>query len=177
MIWLLACAAHQPMDGESVRGYAQELATWTREERRYNGVETVLLMRATLDSPNWVRSREAQRAWLLQLPEDVAREAQLRAEEDAEKSWNFTLAVTTDSDRRPTLSGDSPPWMIRLQVDEHPCTLVSLKEREPTELDVALYPWISSWLNIWEVSFARDCGEGVPELQVFGPKAGAALHW
>jgi hypothetical protein len=165
------------MQGEAVRGYAQELATWTREERRYNGVETALLVRATLDSTAWVRSREAQRAWLLQLPEDVAREAELQAVEQAEKSWKFTLAVTTDSDRRPTLSGDSPPWQIRLSVGERPCTLSTLTEREPTELDVALYPWISPWLNIWEVTFARDCGEGAPQLQVFGPKAAAALRW
>jgi hypothetical protein len=177
MIWLLACATHQPMEGAAVRGYERELAAWTREERRYNGVETVLLVRATLDSPEWVRLREEQRAWLLQIPEKERGEAEQKAVEEAESQWRFTLAVTTDRDRRPTLSTATPPWLVRLTVGDRPCTLRSMQEREPTELDIALYPWISPWLNIWELSFDRDCGQGSPRLQVVGPTAAAALVW
>ncbi len=177
MIWLLACATHQQMQGAAVQGYERELAAWTREERRYNGVETVLLARATWESPAWVRLREAQRAWLLQSPEEQRWEQERQAVEGAEAEWRFTLAVTTDQDRRPTLSSTTPPWMVRLTVGERPCTLTSLQEREPTEMDIALYPWISPWLDIWEVSFARDCGDGVPQLQVIGPAAAATLVW
>ena len=183
MILLLGCASHTPLTASHappVPHYERVVEEWTREARKYDGLETLLLVRATWDSPELVESREMQRAfYLVRSPEVVENElASVRA--DAMEQWHFTLAGSSDKKVRPEFSGDSGPWRVRLVVGEAECSVVSVEERVPSEMDRGLYPWITHWNNLWDVVFDRDCGrpmDGGAILQVTGPGAAVELRW
>lgn len=180
MIWLLACATHTVLSGqvlESVPAYPSVVQSWTREESRHDGLETVLLIRATWDSPAFVAAREQQRGYLLALPPEVVDEQTSSEQAESQEFWHFTLIASTDVRSRPKLTANGAPWRVRMVVGETECTLKTLEERAPDTLDRALYPWLNPWNNVWNVVFKKDCGEGSPTLQVLGPRASAELRW
>jgi hypothetical protein len=183
MIWLLACNPHQPLQETpvpSVPRYGQLVEEWTREERRYSGLETILIARATWQSPELVEAREQQRAFYLLRNVEVVDNETDSYKLDALETWQFLFAGSSDLDPRPEFSEEDSPWRLRLLVNGKECTLKSLEERSPDLMDKALYPWITPWNNIWELRFERDCGrpaEDKPVLQVSGPRAAAELRW
>lgn len=157
--------------------YARAVQDATREARRYDGVETALLLRAALDTPAFVDAREAQRAWLLLSTPDEARAALAAARQEIAAHHRLLVAASSDQDSRPALSFDHDPWRLRLLGSDGPCAPVNLTERRPTDLDRALYPWITQWNNVWDATFDRDCGGSPLRLQVAGPRASAELVW
>ena len=175
---VLSGCPHAALDGRGDRpdGYAQAVAAATREARRYDGLETVLFLRATLENPAFAEAREQQRAWLLlSSPADLSAAIQ-QARQQAADGHRLLVAAASDSDSRPDLSFDRDPWRLRLAGDAGICTPRSLTKRRPSEIDRALYPWITPWNDVWDAVFERDCGEAL-RLQVGGARGSAELVW
>ena len=178
MIWLLACA-HSPLSDAlpAPDHFAQTSQAWTREAKRYEGFSAVLTFRATYEGPEFASERESLRASRLLWSPQEQEEALKAAAYEASQLWIFTVAAASETDSRPTLSTTEAPWRLRLMVDGHSCTPVSLTERKPDAMDHALYPWLTPWNNVWSARFMRDCSEGQPVLQLSGPLASAELRW
>lgn len=180
---LLACASRAPY-GDTFVGdvpdppdYAAAVRDATRELRLYDGLSTVLLLRAAWLDADFRRAQEAQRAYVLLL-EPAEREAAL-ATSLAEAEAAHVFLLSADSQDRPGLRfGDDAPWRLRAFAAGEPCTLLSVTERDPTPLDARLLPFHSSWAKLWEARFSADCGRSSPiVLQVAGPGGAGELGW
>jgi len=182
---LLACASRVPYGDALVEdvpapdAYADAVADATRELRLYDRLTTTLLLRAVRLDADFRRTLEAMRAHLMLL-EAPARAANLAASL-AEAADQHVFVLSADAQDRKALRfgvGTDAPWRLRLFSSGKACTAVAVERRDPTPLDLRLYPFHTSWATLWIARFSTDCGADSPlVLQVTGPGGAGEMGW
>lgn len=155
--------------GRGARDYAGTFNQWTQSASLHDGMQTVLLAKATLLGPELAVAMVAERkAWVLDedpSPPDGA-------------PWTVVFSAASDLDDLGIASPDSPAvWQVGLLVDGKRCTLDDVAETKLTALSRRLYPNLSTWDRQWVAHFSGCSELGEVQLQLTGAHGALEFGW
>ena len=182
MTFLLALACARPDGGLAVptqgQPYAKVHRAWTQELVLDHDFELDLVVRASLLSTE-LRAAQADALADARL-EDAAERAARHADhvQDAANAWVVVFAAhSPHEDARRFGTDADDPWQVTLYADGRELVPLGVDRiRSPTADQVALYPQLDRWSELWEARFepvdAREL-----ELQVAEPHGRGELSW
>jgi hypothetical protein len=169
--------------------YDAILRRWTRGDRLYSfqGVDDVLSVDSTFESWDFRWSYVIRYAEDYRLTIEQRRDLLATALEDSRKYHQFFISLYGSRPREGELSGDKPPWVVRLADDKGHVTAPEqiLPIKKPGVLERTYFPYVTPWRQTFRVRFPATSAAGptiaadarLAALRFSGPLGNLELHW
>lgn len=160
-----ASSAHEPVRlgpasaPLSADDYEDVLARWSREEKVFQGLQSILFARATMLAP------EMKQALAAKYPEaSTAGDPDYVKVVTSDEGWQFFFAPSVSSAKWNDFHRDNSIWTISLRVDDaEPVAPVIDKVRIDANLKI-IYPYLNPYSNGYTLVFPTTREDGTPTI-------------
>lgn len=151
-------APRKPWFGDPARKeYLDNLGSWTEEAIVYRGLQTALIMRATLLEPVFREVAANERRRLLAADADDHDAFVERMRRDGSEFYDIVFSASSSLPQGNHFGANDAGWKLSLYADDQRATLVDVHHvRRPTPLHQGLYTHINLWSELWIARFERN---------------------
>ncbi|WP_157493327.1 hypothetical protein [Desulfonatronovibrio magnus] len=157
--------------------YIQTTREWTRSGALYSGIETDILVQATLKSKDWTQAYfRKKQAVFSPSPREIM-EQEERALRDLETEITVFVSLFSPVRDHSNLRFNDPLWSIFIVQDDENIYPIEIR---PVRLPLArlkvFYPYVDQWHRNFNIRFPAPAGESVLMVMT-GPLGRIELEW
>ncbi len=157
--------------------YSEAVRKWTRKGAVYSGIETEIIVHATLKSRAWQKAYIEKKAQAYSLSIDEQAELHERLEEASQRETEVFLSVFSPKPEQAGIRLNDPLWSIFIHHEDKKIYPLEIRPvRQPLARLQAFYPYVRQWRQNYILRFPGAVRDSLVIIMT-GPLGRVELDW